>query len=47
MEFLQMKDQLIQLFEDKSLINATISQPRLKSNDLKRVKIKPHKITEP
>lgn len=41
MEFEQMKEQLLTLFNDKTLIQATISQPRLKSNDLKRVKLKP------
>ena len=41
MEFEQMKEQLIALLNDKTLIQATISQPRQKSNDLKRVKLKP------
>lgn len=41
MEFEQMKEQLLALFNDGSLIQATISQPRQKSNDLKRVKLKP------
>ena len=40
MEFEQMKEQLLALFNDKTLIQATISQPRQKSNDLKRVKLK-------
>lgn len=41
MEFVQMKEQLLALFNDKALLQATISQPRQKSNDLKRVKLKP------
>ena len=41
MDFEQMKDQFLQLLNDKSLINVTISQPRLKSNEVKRVKLKP------
>ena len=41
MEFEQMKEQLLALLNDKTLIQATISQPRQKSNDLKRVKLKP------
>lgn len=41
MEFQQMKEQLMALLKNKTLIQATISQPRLKSNDLKRVKLKP------
>lgn len=41
MEFQQMKEQLMALLQNKTLIQATISQPRLKSNDLKRVKLKP------
>lgn len=41
MEFEQMKAQLSSLLEEKTLIQATISQPRQKSNDLKRVKLKP------
>ena len=41
MEFEQMKEQLIALLNDKTLIQATISQPRQKSNDLKRVRLKP------
>jgi SAM-dependent methyltransferase len=41
MEFEQMKEQLLALFNNKTLLQATISQPRQKSNDLKRVKLKP------
>lgn len=41
MEFEQMKENLATLLHGKTLIQATISQPRLKSNDLKRVKLKP------
>ena len=41
MEFEQMKVQLLALISNKTLLQATISQPRLKSNDLKRVKLKP------
>ena len=39
MEFEQMKVQLHALISNKTLLQATISQPRQKSNDLKRVKI--------
>lgn len=41
MEFEQMKAQLASLLNEKALIQATISQPRQKSNELKRVKLKP------
>ncbi|MCH7323689.1 SAM-dependent methyltransferase [Solibacillus sp. MA9] len=41
MEFQQMKEQLVALLQDKTLIQATISQPRQKSNEIKRVKLKP------
>ncbi|MER2108251.1 MAG: SAM-dependent methyltransferase [Solibacillus sp.] len=41
MEFEQMKAQLASLINEKTLIQATISQPRQKSNELKRVKLKP------
>lgn len=44
MEFLQMKETFLQLINNQNLIQATISQPRLKSNELKRVKIKPIEI---
>ncbi|KGR75551.1 class I SAM-dependent methyltransferase [Ureibacillus sinduriensis] len=41
MDFVQMKEKLVTHIMNKELVNATISQPRLKSNDLKRVKLKP------
>lgn len=41
MEFENMKEQLLQLLNEQSLIQATISQPRQKSNEVKRVKLKP------
>ena len=41
MEFEQMKEQFLQLINDQLLIQATISQPRQKSNEVKRVKLKP------
>ena len=45
MDFEQMKTQLLSLLNDKTLIQATISQPRQKSNELKRVKLKPVELT--
>ncbi|MGM9951720.1 MAG: class I SAM-dependent methyltransferase [Lysinibacillus sp.] len=41
MDFEQMKQQFLGLLEEKNLVNATISQPRQKSNELKRVRLKP------
>ncbi|HWK22574.1 MAG TPA: SAM-dependent methyltransferase [Ureibacillus sp.] len=41
MDFEQMKEEFLNLINRKELVNATISQPRQKSNDLKRVKLKP------
>ncbi|MBK3494599.1 SAM-dependent methyltransferase [Viridibacillus sp. YIM B01967] len=41
MDFQEMKQQLLQRLLDKELVTATISQPRTKSNDIKRVKLKP------
>ncbi|WP_431028275.1 class I SAM-dependent methyltransferase [Lysinibacillus sp. LZ02] len=41
MDFEQMKKQFLTLLHEKTLVNATISQPRQKSNELKRVKLKP------
>lgn len=41
MEFLEMKQQLLERIQDKQLVAATISQPRMKSNEVKRVKLKP------
>lgn len=46
MEFEQMKVHLLALISNKTLLQATISQPRQKSNDLKRVKLKPVEIRE-
>src|SRR5690606_526873 len=39
-----MHEQLAERIERRSLVSATISQPRLKSNDIKRVKLKPVEI---
>lgn len=41
MEFQDMQQALVEKLQAKQLISATISQPRQKSNDLKRVKLKP------
>lgn len=41
MEFTQMKEALLERLDNKTLVQATISQPRQKSNDMKRVKLKP------
>ena len=41
MDFEQMKEQLLALLNSQTLISATISQPRQKSNEVKRVKLKP------
>lgn len=41
MDFQQMKEQLITLINAKTLVQATISQPRQKSNELKRIRLKP------
>lgn len=41
MDFEQMKAQFLALLNEKTLVNATISQPRQKSNELKRIKLKP------
>lgn len=41
MDFEQMKEQLLTLLNSETLISATISQPRQKSNEVKRVKLKP------
>ncbi|OCS94452.1 class I SAM-dependent methyltransferase [Caryophanon latum] len=41
MEFIQMKEAVLERLHAKTLVSATISQPRLKSNDIKRVKLKP------
>lgn len=44
MNFETMKEQFLALVTNKLLVNATISQPRQKSNELKRVKLKPIEI---
>ena len=44
MEFQEMKAYLIEQITNKKLITATISQPRAKSNEIKRVKLKPIEI---
>ncbi|MED3662227.1 SAM-dependent methyltransferase [Ureibacillus sp. FSL K6-8385] len=44
MEFQEMKQQLYELISQKKLVSATISQPRKKSAELKRVKLKPVEI---
>ena len=41
MDFHQMQEDFLNLINNKGLINATISHPRQKSNNLKRVKLKP------
>ncbi|WP_313891956.1 SAM-dependent methyltransferase [Psychrobacillus sp.] len=41
MEFQEMKQYLLEQILDKQLMTATISQPRVKSNEVKRVKLKP------
>ena len=44
MEFQEMKEYLLEQIVTKQLITATISQPRAKSNEVKRVKLKPIEI---
>lgn len=44
MEFEQMKETFLNFILNKQLVNATFSQPRQKSNELKRVKLKPVEI---
>lgn len=44
MEFIQMKEQIIERIVEKKLVQATVSQPRQKSNELKRMKLKPVEI---
>lgn len=44
MDFLQMKEQILEQILAKKLVQATISQPRQKSNELKRIKLKPVEI---
>lgn len=41
MEYNEMLQQLLDLIENKTLIAATVSQPRSKTNEIKRVKMKP------
>lgn len=44
MEFQEMKEYLLEQVLNKQLVTATISQPRTKSNEVKRVKLKPIEI---
>lgn len=44
MDFSEMKQLLLEYLLKEELISATISQPRTKSSDLKRVKLKPIKL---
>jgi len=44
MTYQEMLDQLTQLINEKQLITATISQPRAKTDEIKRVKLKPVEI---
>jgi len=44
MDILQMKEQILDRIMAKNLVHATISQPRQKSNELKRIKLKPVEI---
>ena len=44
MEFNEMKDNVLKQILSKQLIQATISQPRAKSNEIKRIKLKPIEI---
>ncbi|WP_342567186.1 SAM-dependent methyltransferase [Psychrobacillus sp. FSL K6-4046] len=44
MEFNEMKDSVLKQILSKQLIQATISQPRAKSNEIKRIKLKPIEI---
>jgi SAM-dependent methyltransferase len=46
MEYQEMLEQLSKLINDRQLITATISQPRAKSNEVKRVKLKPVEIKD-
>ena len=41
MTFEEMKAQLMELILQQQLVTATISQPRMKSNEVKRIKLKP------
>lgn len=44
MEFQEMKEYVLEQILTQQLVNATISQPRAKSNEVKRVKLKPIEI---
>lgn len=44
MEFQEMKEYMLEQIVTKQLVTATISQPRAKSNEVKRVKLKPIEI---
>jgi len=46
MEYQEMLEQLTNLINEKQLITATISQPRAKSDEIKRVKLKPVEIKD-
>jgi hypothetical protein len=41
MELEMMHTQLVERLERRELVSATISQPRLKSQEIKRIKLKP------
>ncbi|MCP1146320.1 class I SAM-dependent methyltransferase [Lysinibacillus endophyticus] len=41
MEYVNMKEELLNRILSKKLVSATVSQPRQKSNDIKRIKLKP------
>ncbi|UTT44173.1 class I SAM-dependent methyltransferase [Exiguobacterium aurantiacum] len=41
MEYTELKQRLADVIHQNELVTATISQPRLKSNDLRRIKLKP------
>ena len=44
MEFNEMKENMLNQLLSKQLIQATVSQPRTKSNEIKRIKLKPIEI---
>ena len=46
MEFAQMLEALNERIINEQLINATISQPRMRSNEVKRIKLKPVMVKE-
>ncbi|MGY3185672.1 class I SAM-dependent methyltransferase [Lysinibacillus sp. TE18511] len=46
MTFEEMKAQLMELILQQQLVTATISQPRMKSNEVKRIKLKPLLLKE-